>query len=52
MTPPESDLFPNSAADLGSALHDAFGFAELRAGQREAIEAVLDGIFSRFCIGK
>ena len=43
MTPPESDLFPNSAADLGSALHDAFGFAELRAGQREAIEAVLDG---------
>ena len=43
MTPPESDLFPNSAADLGSALHDSFGFSELRAGQREAIEAVLDG---------
>ena len=43
MTPPESDPFPNSAADLGSALHDSFGFSELRAGQREAIEAVLDG---------
>ncbi len=43
MTPPESDLFANSATDLGSALHDAFGFAELRTGQREAIEAVLDG---------
>ena len=43
MTPTESDLFANSAFDLGSTLHDAFGFAELRAGQREAIEAVLDG---------
>ena len=43
MTPPESDLFAANLADLGSALHDAFGFSELRSGQREAIEAVMAG---------
>lgn len=43
MTPPESDLFASNFADLGSALHDVFGFSELRDGQREAIEAVMDG---------
>lgn len=44
MTPPESDLFAANFADLGSALHDVFGFSELRAGQQEAIEAVMDGL--------
>ena len=43
MTPPGSDLFAAKFADLGSALHDAFGFSELRSGQREAIEAVMAG---------
>ena len=43
MTPPESDLFAANFADLGSALHDAFGFSGLRSGQREAIEAVMAG---------
>ena len=43
MTPPDADIFTANAADLGSVLHDVFGFTELRTGQREAIDAVLDG---------
>ena len=43
MTPPESDFSTSSFADLGLALHDAFGFSELRDGQRAAIEAVMAG---------
>jgi len=43
MRPPEADIFTDTGADLGSALHDVFGFTELRDGQREAIEAVMAG---------
>ena len=43
MSPPEADIFTDTGADLGSALHDVFGFTELRDGQREAIEAVMAG---------
>ena len=43
MNPPEPEILTSDLADLGLALHDAFGFSELRAGQREAIEAVMAG---------
>jgi ATP-dependent DNA helicase RecQ len=43
MSPPEADIFTDTGADLESVLHDAFGFTELRRGQREAIEAVMAG---------
>ena len=43
MTLPDSEPFTANFADLGSALHDVFGFSELRDGQREAIEAVMEG---------
>ena len=43
MAPSASYISANSDADLRSVLHDAFGFSDLRVGQREAIEAVLAG---------
>ena len=32
-----------TAIDIDSELRTRFGFAEFRAGQREAVEAVLEG---------
>lgn len=43
MTLPYTGPFTANFTDLGSALHDVFGFSELRDGQREAIEAVMEG---------
>ncbi|MEE2689146.1 MAG: DNA helicase RecQ [Pseudomonadota bacterium] len=43
MAPSASYISANSDTDLRSVLHDAFGFSDLRVGQREAIEAVLAG---------